>query len=291
MKIKFSRIMSLLLASSLMGAILPVLAGITYHAITTYDEERDSHREDERRIDKRMGKTEGQDTGLFRIEVDAWVDGDKAKITIIESDDGAVPEGGSLITLDAGDSFVYLNPRNQSYAEWSFDKATGKLGKLSKKMNSLFKKKVGEVSIEQISKKAGGKIGGYDTTHYTYRSSYESTTKLFGKKISSLTTIEDQFWMTEKLKAAGMLAWLKRRKASSGDETSNASIDTTLGKIPGVPLRIRSALRFSEKTGEESVYYSTLDVSDIKQEAIDPAVFEIPKDYKKTSLVKAIIKP
>ena len=282
---------TVLAASFLSGFPNLVTAGMTYVAVSTYDEHRSGHRDEERQIDKRAGMGAAVYQGVFRIEIKAWVQGRNSRMDIMQSDDGTIPEGGSLVSNNAGESFFYLNPRNKTYTEWDFSKANEQLGKLGESINKLFKQKVGEVGIEQLEKKSGGEIAGYQTTYYRYRSAYETTAKIFGKSNQSKTIIDDELWFTEAAGDVAMLTWIKRRQPGVGDKESNEKINTRLNALPGLPLRIRTATRFTDKTGHETVYYSTLDVSEMNMEPVSSDTFEIPKDYRKTSMFKALMKP
>jgi Domain of unknown function (DUF4412) len=240
--------------------VQPSEAGIYYEAKTTVDQ------------------------GAGSSLVHAWVDGENARIELIESDNPLTKKNSYFITRDAGKTLYIVNPEDKTYSE--FDLAA--MINLAEGMSSLVNLEFSDPEIEKLDEKDGGSILGHSTRYYKYRTQYDFQMKMMGIKRSTFTETIQEMWTTTDLDQPALGVWLRKEGRSAGDSSLDRLIAAEMEKVQGFPLKtVAVSTSISGKKGKKTTTKSTTEVLVIREEAIEASRFEIPADYERVELFPA----
>ncbi len=256
--------------SALVAAALaaPAQAGIHYRATTKTD----------------AAQGQGQS-----MEVEAWVDGDNAKVTFAESDNPILGEGTYLLTNDGGQTLYLVNPDEKTYSPFDLGAVVAGAGAMLKGMGAMVKISFSNQKVEKLGEEAGPAILGYKTTHYRFRTAYDSEIKVMGMGQSSHNETVTDTWATTELSDRGFGAWLRREPPSTGIADLDEMIANDVSKsIQGVPLKVVTVTKSKDQRGRETTATTTMEVTAMKEEAVPAAAFAMPKGYERTELVPAM---
>jgi hypothetical protein len=222
------------------------------------------------------------------LRAEGWVDGDKAKVAFTESGNPMLGEGNYLLTTDGGKTLVLVNPKEKTYAPFDLSQMMGAAGAMLKGMGSMVKMSFTNQKVEKLVEEPGPAILGYDTTHYRFKTSYDSEIKVMGMGNSSHHETIGDTWTTPKLTDGGLHAWLRREPPRTGIADLDQMIANDMKKgITGVPLKMSSVTTSTDQKGRETKSSTTMEVTSMKTEAVPAATFEIPAGYGETQLAPA----
>jgi hypothetical protein len=100
---------------------------------------------------------------------------------------------------------------------------------------------------------------------------------------TSTIVSDEEAWTTTKIDTAALAAWLKR-----APKTNNESLDKLMkqqmDRMTGLPLKTITVQTTTDKNGKSQTSTTTMEVTEVKQLKPAADLFEIPKDYKETSM-------
>ena len=224
---------------------------------------------------------DGAQSNMMNMVVKGWTDGDRARMEFTSSGNPAMQAGTYLITKDAGATMYMVNPQDKSYATWDMAAMMGMAGGAMKMMGMKYT----QPKIEKLLEEDGGKVAGFSTKHYRFRTSYATEMKFLGRKMSTATTEEQDIWATTKLSDAGMRVWLKNRDFKTGNEEFDALVKAQMDKVEGFPLKNVSVHTTKDAKGVEQTTRTTMEVTQIREAKPSAALFEIPAGYTEQSLL------
>jgi hypothetical protein len=256
---------SFLLVASLAA---PAAAGIHYRGTTKTD------------------AAQGQDQSM---EVEAWVEGDNAKVAFTSSSNPLLAAGTYLLTTDGGKTLTLVNPEEKTYSELDLGALVGAAGAMFKGLGPMVKLSFANQQVERLAEEPGPAILGYPTTHYRYRVSYDFTFKVMGMGQSSHHDTVTDIWATRELTDSGFGAWLRREPPRTGIDDLDRLIAAEMGKgVQGVPLKMVAVAKTRDQRGNETEATTTTEVLAIKEEAVPAGSFAIPKGFERTELVPSL---
>jgi len=130
---------------------------------------------------------------------------------------------------------------------------------------------------------------GYATTHYRFRTAYDSEIKVMGMGQSSHNDTVTDTWATTELSDAGFGAWLRREPPRTGIADLDEMIGNEVRKgIRGVPLKVVAVSKVKDQRGRETATTTTMEVTAIRKEAVPPESFAMPKGYEQIELMPAM---
>lgn len=244
----------------------PASAGIYYEAVTSTEADRGSG-------------------GDFHATVHAWVDGDSAKVEFVETGMPMTEPGNYLITTDAGATIYLVNPADRTYAEWDLEAMLNMAAQVMEGMRGMVDLEFSNVSTEKLVEEDGGDRLGYSTTHFQWKTGYTMDVRVMGfKQHADVETVQDS-WITEEIGDEAMKLWLRNAPRRTGNERLDVLIEAELAKAVGLPLKSVAVSTTTNKKGKTSVTTTTNEVTVLREEEIDPAIFEIPGDYERITIV------
>lgn len=224
------------------------------------------------------------------MTVNSWVDGDSSRVEFISGDNmGWMADGNYLVTKDGGENSYLVNPKEKTYARFSFDEMMAGLGQAMKAMESMggmVKMEFKDVSTTKLLEEPGGELMGYPTTHYRFKSHYVMEMSIMGMgQTNTNDTIQD-LWVTDKLDAKGFAMWLRPdRGMQTGNEGLDKLFNQEMSKLNGFPLKATTQTTMVDKKGKQTLSSSSTIVTVMREEDISADKFEWPSDYEETSLI------
>lgn len=224
-----------------------------------------------------MTKSEGEGrSGDKPSTMRMKIDGDGARIEWIE---GRSPMGaakGYMVTKDAGKTLYLVDPEKKEYFN------AGAMMQMAAGMVSM---KVKEYKIEKVKDEAGPTILGYPTRYYKFVTTYSMEVSVFGMKQTSSGKNEQEIWATPKVNVSAMAVFEKfGAQAMGGFGDMQKLIEAEKAKtVKGFPLKTITTSD-TGTPGKPKMTKSIMEITDIKEGSVAASEFEIPKDYKETSM-------
>jgi hypothetical protein len=227
---------------------------------------------------------EGGDAGSMRVE--GWIDGAKAKILFTESGNPMMSAGMYLLTIDGGSTLYLVNPEEETYSVWDLEAMLGSLGNIMDSIGGLMKMEVSDPQVEKLLEEDGGKILGYPTTHYRYRTAYTMEMKVMGiKRGNRFETVQDT-WSTTAINDDGFFVWLRNAPKNTGFEAFDKIAEAEFSKIKGFPLKSVSTTVTSEgKKGKTSTSTSTTEVTLLDKTSVAGSTFELDPSFEEVPMM------
>ena len=212
--------------------------------------------------------------------VKAWASGDSGKVVFEESENPMMGKGTYIITKDGGKTMFLVDPKEKTYMKWDLDSMMGLLGGAMKMMNLKFT----DPKVEFLGEEPGGLVAGIPTTRYSYRTSYAMSMSFMMMKKNSRVMKDEEIWAATKLADAALGIWLRKAPPKTGNEDMDKLIKAEMGKVQGFPLKRKTVTTSTDEKGNKEVTTITMAVTELQMVPVPDSTFEIPSDYKETSL-------
>lgn len=249
----------------LLAVAAPASAGIHYQAATTTSPQR--------------GKPQV-------VEVEAWVDGSRAKVVFRESDQPLLEKGAYLLTQDGGKTLFLVDPEKKTYTEWDLQAMLGVLGGIMEGMQGIMSLEFSDVKVEELEQGAGGELLGYPVTHAKYRTTYTTSIKVLGMTRQSTTETIQEVWTTEAFGDPALGVWLRAEPPTTGMKDLDALIAAEMDKVQGFPLKSVSVSTTTGQKGKrESSARTETVVTELEETSVPAGTFEIPAGYTQTEMI------
>ena len=210
----------------------------------------------------------------------SWVSGDSGKVLFEESSNPMMGKDTYMITKDGGKTMFLVDPKKKTYMKWDIDSMMGMAGGAMKMMNMKFS----DPKVEALGEEPGELVAGIPTVHYRFRTSYVMSMSFMMMKKTSKVVKEEDIWVAPKLVEAALGIWLRRTPPKTGNDELDAMVKAEMGKVHGYPLKRRTVTTSTDEKGKVETTTVTMEVSELEMAPIPDSTFEIPADYKETSM-------
>lgn len=217
----------------------------------------------------------GRHSGAANNSVHALIDGTRARIEFVESGNPMLGKGTYLLTENAGKKVYLVNPAEKTYSEWNMDAMMGMAGGMMGMMNM----KIMNQKVEKLLEENGGRILGYPTTHYKFRTAYTMEMNFMGMKQTTSTLNEEELWTTTALPDAAFAFATLHRGMKSGNAELDKLIASEMSKAQGFPLRIITTHHITDPRGQQQESKVTMEVTALQQTHPASSQFQLPADY------------
>lgn len=216
--------------------------------------------------------------------VHAWIEGENARIDVVESENPMMKGGTYMVSRDAGRTLYLVNPKEKTYSEWDL----AAMLNLADSMSGLVDMEFSDPEVEQLEEGDGGTIAGYPTRYYKYRTTYDLKMKILGMKRNMASSSIEEMWVTNAFDLPAMAIWL-RKGVRSGDSGLDRVIAAEMEKVKGFPLKtVVVSTTVGGKKKRETTTKSTMEVQTLREESVDLEKFEIPSDYERVDLLTGV---
>jgi hypothetical protein len=247
-----------------LAAAPPAVAGIHYTALT------------------RTSISGAEDTPPHtgQVEVDGWAVGPLARIDIRASENPAARAGTYLLSRDAGRRIVLVDPQARTYAPWDLDAMLELVGGVLHGMGPLLKMRFSDLKVERLPEEDGGSVAGLPTRRYRFRISYATEVNVLGMTTSGSTLIEQDLWITDKLRDAGLGVWLRSEPPRTGSDRLDSEIVARIGPLAGYPLRVVTVSTTQQHNAQPAVTRTTMEVTRLEPASPPEARLALPPDFQ-----------
>jgi hypothetical protein len=212
--------------------------------------------------------------------VKAWASGDSGKVVFEESKNPMMGKGTYIITKDGGKTMFLVDPKEKTYMKWDLDSMMGLLGGAMKMMNLKFT----DPKVEALGEEPDGLVAGVPTVHYRFRTTYAMSMSFMMMKTNSRVVKDEEIWAATKLADAALGIWLRKTPPKTGNEDMDKLIKAEMSKVQGFPLKRKTVQTSTDEKGKKEVTTITIEVTELQMVPVPDSTFEIPSDYKETSL-------
>lgn len=262
LKLRTAAVVAALVLAAAVAAV-PAEAGIHYTAVT---------------------RTEPQSGQPQSTTVEAWIEGDGAKIQFRDSDNPMAPAGTYLLTQDGGETVFLVDPEEKTYAVWDLEAMFTALGSVMQ--SGMLNFEVANLSVEKLLEEAGGTMHGLATTHYRYRTTYDLEMSVVGIRRSQSVEQEQDIWSTDALDEQALGLWLRKMRKTGFDELDRL-IAAEMEKVQGVALKMEeTSVHTGQKGKRQQTTRTSMEVTELERGVTIPAsTFEIPEGYRQTEMM------
>ena len=222
----------------------------------------------------------GKSAEKQNMVVKAWASGDSGKVVFEESENPMMGKGTYIITKDGGKTMFLVDPKEKTYMKWDLESMMGLLGGAMKMMNLKFT----DPKVEALGEEPDGLVAGVPTVHYRFRTTYAMSMSFMMMKKNSKVVKDEEIWAATKLADAALGIWLRKAPPKTGNEDMDKLIKAEMGKVQGFPLKRKTVTTSTDEKGKKEVTTITMEVTELQMVPVPDSTFEIPSDYKETSL-------
>lgn len=222
------------------------------------------------------GKGTEQQAGTVK----GWVDGELARFEFVESGNPFMAKGTFLITTDGGKEVFLVNPERKTYSKFDVDGMMQFAGSAMSAMSVKFS----DPKVEKLGEAPDGLVAGLPTIHYQFRTTYTMSMSFMGIKKSTRIVKDEEIWSAPKLVEAALGVWLRKAPPKLGDDNLDNLMRAEMSKIEGFPLKRKIVQTSTDEKGKSEVTTILTEVTSLEMGAVSASMFEIPADYKETSL-------
>lgn len=222
----------------------------------------------------------GKSAEKQNMVVKAWASGDSGKVVFEESKNPMMGKGTYIITKDGGKTMFLVDPKEKTYMKWDLDSMMGLLGGAMKMMNLKFT----DPKVEALGEEPDGLVAGVPTVHYRFRTTYAMSMSFMMMKKNSKVVKDEEIWAATKLADAALGIWLRKAPPKTGNEDMDKLIKAEMGKVQGFPLKRKTVTTSTDEKDKKEVTTITIEVTELQMVPVPDSTFEIPSDYKETSL-------
>ncbi len=225
------------------------------------------------------------DQGGMNTSVTAWIDGDRAKVLFRESDNPMLEEDGYILTTDGAKTMYFVNPAERTYMEWDIEALMGGLGSAMQNLGGMMKMEFANAETDLLSQGPGPELHGLATTHTVFESSYDMVIRVMGMGQESHVESRNELWTTTELPDAGFGAWLRKEPPATGIEGLDDMLSQQVDVVEGFPLKsIVTTTTTDKKRGRSQTSTVTTEVTVLREEAIDPVIYELDPSWTRTEM-------
>ena len=209
------------------------------------------------------------------------VDGDKARIDFLESDGSKDSNGGFILTVDGGKTFVLNKGDEAVCSDWSTDDFFATVGKLLDKGARFINADLQESRFVKELEEPGPEMHGYPTTHLRLLTSFAAKGRILFMRFEYGAEVIDEVWTTSGLE----LPAHERKWLDATAKTSFEYIDKLAKQwndaVRGTVLKQKSVVRLTNLDSKEtSTKTETVEVTKIEKLGsgqIPEGTFTMPK--------------
>lgn len=247
-------------------------------------------------VQQQKTETDARGAAPGDMEVEGWVQGEKAKIVFRETgrDTPFMKEGQYLITHDGGATVWLADPEKETLTEWDLEAMFGMLGGMMQAMGDMMEFEFRDPKVERLESRAGGTLLGLDTTYAKYRTTYRLEMSIMGMQRSQDVETIQEMWSTDKPTDLALGVWLQRRPPVSGIEGLDELLEAEMAKMEdaGFPLKTvqtTTTTQYGRKGNEKGTQTMTMTstVTLWEETAVADDVFAMP-DWERVSMAEAI---
>jgi hypothetical protein len=224
-----------------------------------------------------------QQRGEQTTRVKVWVEGESTRIEYQEgSGMGGFEAGNYIISTDAGDNMLMVDPEEKTATVFNMGATMNMAAAAMEGLGGMVQMEFTDFYVEPGSEESGGDLLGYDTRRVRYKSGYTMKMSMFGRNMDQVIKMSNDMWVTDEIDARAFSAWLRPDKMMKGMfEGLDELMEQQFSQMAGTPLKAVIETVTTDNEGKSSNSRMVTEVTELREENVDPAIFEIPDDYER----------
>jgi len=122
---------------------------------------------------------------------------------------------------------------------------------------------------------------------YGIDSSYDATVNIMGRAMSNHVEMRSEVWVTGKLPVE-LMTFVQMRGFKKGIDEVDRVMESQAGAIKGFPLKQVMTSTTTSSRGGSRTWTTTTTITDVKEEPIPTAQFDVPAGYTRTDMPRAV---
>ena len=221
----------------------------------------------------------------MEMTVRAWADGDFVRVEYVESNNPILSGGSYLLTTDGGQTVFLIRPEDKTYSMWDMAEVFALIGNLAQATAGMVRIDFRDPFSETLSDEPGGTVLGYSTQQRSWRSGFTMDMKIsFMDQSNRMETLTNA-WMTDEIDTDALSIWFGAQLPTTGDPELDAVLTAGLDNVDGLVLKMEQQTTTTNKKGKQSSSSTVMEVTEIREETPDSALFVMPEDYTEAPLL------
>ena len=214
-----------------------------------------------------------------------WVDGDNGKLEFTKSDSEVMPKGSYLLTNDGGETAYLINPKEKTISLWDLDAIFAALGEFTKEAEGVVDIDFKDPEAEELGSEPGGELLGMNTTKRSWRTAYSlEMNVVFMKQNRRMETTTDA-WLTDEIDVKALRTiWFAINPPKTGDPDLDLVLTQGISQVDSMPLKVVQRTSMKNKKGRGKTSKTTMEITELREEAIDSSIFAMPEGYTEVPL-------
>jgi len=229
------------------------------------------------RATRQVTTPNGRLPGIGSSKVEGRVDGQKARIEILESSRGIEQKGDWLLTENGGASVRRFDVEKELCTDWL------PIERRLPSQNSVSSGRFRNVRVAKTVDEAGGKIVRTATRHLRIETAYDAVYPHGDKEQAVHTSRIDDLWVAESLTDPGLAVWLGIPGAPVDGGEIDRAVAETLDGLRGAVLRRRTKLTTRVGERDPLAVTTSLEVTRLRRRRLSAKTFETPFRCKNPS--------
>ena len=213
--------------------------------------------------------------------VEIWVKSLNAKIVILGAGEATPLFGEGKFILADGETFYLVDTKENTHAKFDPSDLLGIVGSVMD--SGILNMEVSNYSIEELERRDGPDMHGYDTEYRKYLTSYDLEMKIMGMKRADHHTIELETWDTDKVDA---FSFDLTRLRKTGIEAIDTLMKGEFEKFKGFSFKSVTTDRTEgAKKKRSATTITTTKVNLFEEMNVADSMFELHPDSQEISLL------
>jgi len=230
-------------------------------------------------------KTEGGAPGRSEtMQAEVKVQGPNLRVDIRSGNQPMMKAGNFMISQDGGKTLYLFDAENKTYMKMDLEAMMGMAGSMMKMAGGMMQMNYRDMKVDKIAEAKGPAMLGLPTTHYRYKTGYTMEMTFMGQKNATITEVEEQIWATDRMPDPGFKAWRDQQMFRTGHAELDQLIRAEAEKVKGFPLKRVATTTMRSGQNAPQTTRTEMEVTQFKEEKIDPGHFAIPAGYREKAL-------
>jgi hypothetical protein len=231
-------------------------------------------------------KSEGGRGEGTNMTAKVWTEGGQAKVEFQRTNNPILAEGTYML-IDKKGEMTFVNPEKQTYGKFDLDTMMETVNQtMGAAAKFGFSMEVEDPKVEKTLEEPGGKILGYTTTHYQWRTSYTMVMhmpKPLHDRRHPAQSIEDVWTTTELSVPTAASKLFSGMGGGPMMKELGKLVEMEKAKMTGFALKRVTVTAGENGRGGQTI---TTEVTDLKTTDIPASTFAIPAGYTEVDMMQ-----
>jgi len=212
---------------------------------------------------------------LTDLSVEVRVEGDRARLEVLTSDDPDLAAGTALLTADRGDTLVVLIPARQEF----FSLPHSAINDYKQREAQRRHITVDPISIEKVGEDSGPELAGYPTRHLLFHLRLATHQPGASGEIIARVDVFEHFWLAEQLSQHNTDLVMLSDSSATGVPALDEYLRGQIRDLPGFILKRNLVVTVDDSLDNHHVLRGAYQVTELFVADSPAALFEVPGGF------------